>query len=69
MTKAAIAANLHQPLDVHRDLFAEIAFDAPLLFNHATDLPNVLFGEVLDADVGADSCRAQDIVRTLASMP
>ena len=31
--QAAVAADLHQPLDVHRDLLAEVAFDAALLLD------------------------------------
>src|SRR5262249_49715209 len=33
MPRAAIAADFHQPLDVHRDLFAEVALDPALLFD------------------------------------
>src|SRR3954447_23439165 len=65
--QAAIAADLHQPLDVHGDLLAEIAFDAPLLLDHPADLPHVVFGEILDADVGADGRGAQDVIRALPS--
>src|SRR5215510_9841633 len=63
--QAAVAADLHQPLDVHRDLLAEIAFHAALLFEHAADLPDIVFGEILDPDVGAHTRRAEDIVRPL----
>src|SRR4051794_6609063 len=35
MAHAAEAANLHEALDVHRDLLAEIAFDTPLLLDDA----------------------------------
>src|SRR4051794_26057895 len=34
MAHPAVAADFHQALDVHRDLLAEIAFDATLLLNH-----------------------------------
>src|SRR5262245_21523906 len=34
---AAVAADLHQPLDVHGDLLAEIAFHPTLLFDHSAD--------------------------------
>src|SRR6266849_9972298 len=51
VAQAAVAADLHQPLDVHRDLLAEIAFDAPLLLEHPADLPDVLLGEILHADI------------------
>src|SRR3954447_15448074 len=61
----APAADFHQPLDVHRDFLAEVSFHATLLFNHPADLPDVVFRQVLDADVGADARRGQDVVRPL----
>src|SRR5438552_16318062 len=66
VTAAAVAADFHQPLDVHRDLLAEIAFHAALLFDHTADLPDVVLGEILDADVGAYAGVLQDAVRAHA---
>src|SRR4051812_42631888 len=63
MTHAAIASDFHQSLDVHRDLLAEIAFHAPLLFDHAADLAHVVFGQILDAKVAADAGFLKDQVR------
>src|SRR6478735_8055235 len=60
---AAIAADFHQPLDVHRDLLAEIAFDAALLLDDAADLPYVVLGEVLHADIAADPGFLENQVR------
>src|SRR5262249_35674908 len=60
----AIAANLHQPLDVHRDLFAEVSFHAALFFDDPADLPDVIFRQVLDANVRADPRVPQDPVRS-----
>src|SRR5687768_7649798 len=67
MPQPAVAADFHQPLDVHRDLLAEIAFDPPLLLDDAADLAHVLFREVLDADVRADASLGQDVVRPFAA--
>src|SRR4051812_47158499 len=67
VAQPAIAADLHQPLDVHGNLLAEISFDAALLFDHAADLPHVVFREILDADVGVDARRAEDVARALAA--
>ncbi len=64
MAQAAVAADFHQPLDVHGDLLAEIAFDAALLLDHPADLPDVVFRQILDADVGADAGFLQDGVRS-----
>src|SRR5512132_418680 len=49
----AEAADLHQPLDVHRDVLAQVALDPALLLDHTADLPHVVFREVLDANVRA----------------
>src|SRR4051812_34950841 len=61
--QAAEAADFHQPLDVHGNLLAEIALNAALLLDHLADVPDVVFGQILDADVGADPGRLQDRVR------
>src|SRR5262249_18951418 len=45
---AAVAADFHQPLDVHRDFLAQVAFDPALLLDDAADLPDILFGQILD---------------------
>src|SRR5262249_18827988 len=65
----APAADFHQPLDVHRDFLAQVALDAALFLDHPADLPDVVFREVLDADVGAHARRRQDVVRALAADP
>src|SRR5262245_29430844 len=62
--RSAIRADFHQPLDVHRDFLAEVAFDAPLLLDDAADFPDVLFRQVLDADVGAHPGVLEDAVGT-----
>src|SRR5204862_11362 len=63
VARAAVAADFHQPLDVHRDLFAEVAFDAALLFDHAADLADIVFGQILHPHVGTDAGILQDAVR------
>src|SRR6516165_9217640 len=42
VTHPAIAADFHQPLDVHGDLLAQISLDAALFLDHAADLPDVV---------------------------
>src|SRR4051812_31468937 len=69
MAHAPPAADLHQALDVHRDLLAEIPFDPALLLDDAADLAHVVFGQVLDPDVRADLGRVQDVVRALPPDP
>ena len=67
MPETAVAADFHQPLDVHRDLLAKIALDPTHFFDHAADLPDVVLGEILDADVRADARLSQDVAGPLAS--
>src|SRR5262245_43525718 len=43
--QTAVAADFHQPLDVHRDLLAEVALDAAHFLEHAADLADVVLGE------------------------
>jgi len=61
VAQSAVAADLHQSLDVHRDLLAEIALDAADFLDHPADLADIVFREVLDADVGADARRGDDV--------
>src|SRR4030095_11177746 len=63
----SIAADFHQPLDVHRDLLAQIAFHAADLFDHTADLADVVFGEILDANVRTDAGRTEDVARPLSA--
>src|SRR5262245_57234450 len=67
MTAAAIAADLHQPLDVHRDFLPQIAFDAALFLEYPADLAHIVFGKILDADIRAHSGFAQNHVRSMSA--
>jgi hypothetical protein len=49
----ALAADFHQPLDVQRDLLAQIALDATHFLDDPADLAHVVFGQVLHPDVRA----------------
>ena len=42
MTQAAIAAEIHQPLDVHRDFAAQIALDHVVAVDHLADVQHLL---------------------------
>src|SRR5687768_15532228 len=42
VAQAPVAADFHQPLDVHGDLLAEIAFHAAHVLEHAADLADVV---------------------------
>src|SRR3954447_16048277 len=41
MTKPAVGAQIHQPLDVHRDLAPKVALDHVFAIDHLTDLQNL----------------------------
>ena len=49
MTQAAIAGEIHQPLDVHRGLATKITFDGMLGVDRLTKVQHLLIGQVLDA--------------------
>src|SRR6516162_10097210 len=50
VARAAVAADFHQPLDVHRAVLAQFALDAALLLDDAADLPHVVLGQILHPD-------------------
>ena len=55
MPKAAIAADIHQALDVALDLTAQVALDPELQrVDRVAKLLLVVLGEVFDARVGID---------------
>src|SRR6478735_9418259 len=62
MTDAAIAAQVHQSLDAHRHLAAQIAFDGELA-DVLAQLVHLRIGEVLDLRVRRDACRHADRLR------
>src|SRR5690606_27112627 len=65
MPGAPERADLDEPLDVERDLLAEVAFHPALLLDDAADLPHIVVGEVLHADVRAHARRVEDPARAM----
>ena len=49
MTQAAIGAEIHQPLDIHRDFAAEVALDHIFAVDHFADLQHFGIGQLIDA--------------------
>ena len=47
MARAAIGPDLDEPLDVHRNVLAQIALDAALAFDDLADAVDLIFVEVL----------------------
>src|SRR4051812_44016212 len=48
MTQAAVAAEIHQTLDVHAGLATQIAFNHVVAVDHFTDLQHFLVAELID---------------------
>src|ERR1700689_3831480 len=67
MANAAVGADVHEALDVHRDFSAQGAFDAIRLFDLLAETVHVRVREILDALVGADPGRRDDAARGLAT--
>src|ERR1700749_1506623 len=61
--QAAIAAQVHQTLDVHRDFAAEITLDEIIAVDHFADLDGFGFGQVMDAAVSGDADLLHDLAR------
>ena len=62
MTQAAVAADLHQALDVLRRLLAEITFDPDLVLDDLPDATGFVFREVSNQDRWIDLGLLQDPV-------
>ena len=54
VAQAAIGAQVHQALDVDRDLAAQIAFDHVIAVNRLADLQHFRVGELGDAAIRRD---------------
>src|SRR3990172_6929684 len=65
--RPAERADLHEALDVHRDLLAEIPFDAARLLDHPAHPPHVVVGQILDPKVRAHPGFPENHVRTRAA--
>src|SRR5258708_9706331 len=65
MTQAAIAAEIHQTLDVHAGLATQIAFDQIVAVDHFTDLQHFLIAQLRHAAVIGNLDLLQDVGRVL----
>src|SRR6478735_3652411 len=66
MPQAAVAADLHQALDVERNFLAEVPLHAAHFFDHLRNGAHILFRQVLDPHVRADARCLEDVARALA---
>src|SRR4030088_1866915 len=61
MTQAAVAAEIHQTLDVHAGLATQIAFDHVVAVDHFTNLQNFLIAQLRNATVIGNLDLLQDL--------
>ena len=57
---ATIALNVDQALDVHRDVFARVAFDVAFLLDHLADAVDLVLAQILDLLERIDLRRRQN---------
>ena len=62
MSQPTITADVHQPFDVHLNLFPQIAFDIALLIDHRPDPIDLFLGKLTNAPVSAYMRFTQDLV-------
>src|SRR4029453_5708027 len=65
MTQAAIAAEVHQTLDVDTGLTAKVAFDEIVTVDHFADLQDFLVAQLADATIQRDLDLLHDLGRVL----
>src|SRR6202048_2347086 len=65
MTQAAIAAEIHQTLDVHAGLATQVAFDQVVAVDHFTDLQHFLIAQLRHAAIIGNLDLLEDVGRIL----
>src|SRR5918997_6083071 len=60
VAQAAVAADVHQTLDVHLDALAQVALDIALTLDDRADAPQLILVEIAHARVERDLRLAQD---------
>jgi len=60
VTQTTVGLNVNQPLDVHGDVFAQIAFNLPFSLNHLADTVYLVFTQILDLLERVNIGRYQD---------
>jgi hypothetical protein len=63
MTQAAIAAEIHQPLDVHGDLTTEVTLDLVALLEELADSDDLTLAELVGPDVRVNPRLRADLQR------
>jgi hypothetical protein len=63
VAQAAIALNVDEALDVHRDVLAQVAFDVPLVLNDLADAVHLVLAQILDLLEGVNIRLFQNLER------
>src|SRR5207302_9573199 len=63
VAESAVGTDLHQPLDVERDLPAKLAFHLGLFVDHVSQASYLLVSKVLDPNIGVDVGNGQHPAR------
>ncbi len=65
VTQAAVAAEVHQALDVHRDFATQVALDLVVAVDRLADLQHLGVGQLVDAALGRDADLVDDLLGEL----
>src|SRR5262245_47144464 len=69
MAQAAVRAQIHQPLDVHRHFAAQVALDLVVAVDRLADLQDLGVGQLADAPLGRDADLVHDLLRESRADP
>src|SRR4051812_17850679 len=61
VAQSAVAAEIHQPLDVHRNLPPEVAFDGVFAVDQLADAQDLVIGHLVHAPLDRDADSAADL--------
>src|ERR1700759_2890338 len=61
VTQPAVRAQVHQPLDIHRNLPPKVALDRVFTIDQLADAHNPVVGHLLHASVGRNTDSAADL--------
>ena len=67
MAQAAIAAQIHQPLDVHGHFAAQVALDHEVAVDRLADLQHLSVGQLVHAPLVGDADLGADVLRELGT--
>ncbi|MCY1561919.1 hypothetical protein D9M68_992430 [compost metagenome] len=69
MAQATVVAEVHQALDVHRNVTAKVTFHDIVAVDRFTDLDHFGVGQFIDATLGRNTDRGSDIMGELLADP